>query len=494
MEDLLQRLASWKPFTALVVGDFMLDQLLYGDAERLSADAPVPVLDVRRHENRAGGAANVCLDLVAMGGTVFAVGVTGDDTEAGILRDELQRRGVDAGAMVVDPTRPTTVKRSLIGLAQARHPQKMFRVDFESRDPLGAEAVERVIAAVAERLDAVDVVCIEDYKKGVCGERVCQAVIELARKAGKPVLVDPALIADYGRYRGATAITPNRTEAELATGLRTHQTADSAHNAELAHAMISTLDLDAVVLTLDRHGALLLERGHPGAVAIPTIARDVYDVTGAGDMMLAGLAASIANGIGWADATRFANAAAGLEVEVFGVVPIPFERIYAELLKHHTGGAGGLRTLDQVLIEAAAVRASGHKVVFTNGCFDVLHAGHVQMLQEAARCGDYLIVGINSDDSVRRLKGADRPVNGVADRAKVLGALRSVDAVVSFGEDTPERLLQQIKPEVLVKGGDYTVDGVVGRAFVESYGGSVVVVGHVPGKSTTGLLEKVRQP
>ena len=494
MEDLLNRLASWKSFTALVVGDFMLDQLLYGDAERLSADAPVPVLDVRQHENRAGGAANVCLDLVAMGGQVFAIGVTGDDAEASVLRGELERGGVDPEGMVVDPTRPTTVKRSLVGLAQARHPQKMFRVDFESRDPLGEDAVERVIASVAERMAGVDVVCIEDYKKGVCGERVCQAVIEMAKNAGVPVLVDPALIDDYGKYRGATAITPNRTEAELATGLRTHQAADAQHNAELAHAMIASLDLETVVLTLDRHGSLLLERGGESAIAIPTVARDVYDVTGAGDMMLAGLAAAIANGIDWAGATRFANAAAGLEVEVFGVVPIPFERIYAELLKHHTGGAGGLRTLDQVLIELGAVRASGNRIVFTNGCFDVLHAGHVQMLQEAADFGDYLVIGLNSDESVRRLKGENRPVNSAADRAKVLGALRSVDAVVSFGEDTPERLLELIKPDVLVKGGDYTPDQVVGREIVEAHGGEVAVVGHLRGRSTTEFLERVRKP
>lgn len=494
MESLLNSLASWKPFSALVIGDFMLDQLLYGDAERLSADAPVPVLDVRRRENRAGGAANVCLDLVALGGTVFAVGVTGDDTEAGILCSELDSKSVDAGGMVVDPMRPTTVKRSLIGLAQSRHPQKMFRVDSESREPLGQEAVERVIASVAERIQRVDVVCIEDYNKGVCSEEICQAVIQMARKAGKPVLVDPALIADYGKYRGATAVTPNRTEAERATGLRTHQSADPEHNSQLAHALLSSLGLESVVLTLDRHGALLLEQGAGVVVTIPTVARDVYDVTGAGDMMLAGLSASIANGIDWAGATRFANAAAGLEVEVFGVVPIPFERVYAELLKHHTGGAGGLRTLDQVLVEIAAVRASGSRVVFTNGCFDVLHAGHVQMLQEASAQGDYLVVAINSDDSVRRLKGDDRPINAVADRALVLGALRSVDAVVSFTQDTPLNLLELIKPDVLVKGGDYAPGEVVGREIVEQAGGTVVVVSHVHGKSTTGMIERVRQP
>ncbi len=494
MQDLLDRLSMWKPFSAMVVGDYMLDQLLYGNAERLSADAPVPVLDVSRHENRAGGAANVCLDLAAMGGTVHAVGVTGEDHEGGILRGELERRGVESGGMVPDSTRPTTVKRSLVGLAQARHPQKMFRVDFESRDPLASATVDRVLAAAAERLDAVDVVCIEDYNKGVCGERLCQSLIAMAAEAGKPVLIDPALIKDYSKYRGATLITPNRTEAELVTGLKTHQAADSAHNAELAHAMLNSLDLEAVVLTLDRHGSLLLERGDTEPMAVPTVARDVYDVTGAGDMMLAALAGARANGIDWAGATRFANAAAGIEVEVFGVVPIPFERIHAELLKHHTVGSGAPRTLDQLLIELAAVRSSGNTVVFTNGCFDVLHAGHVQMLQEAASLGDFLVVGLNNDESVRRLKGEGRPVNNAADRARMLSALRAVDAVVLFGEDTPERLLRAIRPDVLVKGGDYTPEQVVGREIVEEAGGRVVVVGHVPGKSTSGILERMRTP
>lgn len=491
MEDLLNRLSRWSSFSAMVVGDFMLDQLLYGNADRLSADAPVPILDVRRHENRAGGAANVCLDLVAMGGRVFAIGVTGEDTEGGVLRGELEQRRVDAGGMVADATRPTTVKRSLVGLAQARHPQKMFRVDFESREPLGEEAVGALISRVEERIGDVDVVVIEDYKKGVCTERLCQAVIAIAREAGKEVLVDPALIDEYEKYRGATAITPNRTEAERATGQTTHTDASAEHNAGLARTLLTGLGLDAVVLTLDRHGSLLLEReGEP--VAVPTVARDVYDVTGAGDMMVAALAAARANGIDWAGAVCFANAAAGLEVEVFGVVPIPFERIHAELLRHHTGGHGALRTLDQLLIELAAVRSDGSKVVFTNGCFDMLHAGHVQMLDEAKDLGDYLIVGLNSDDSVRRLKGENRPVNTAADRARVLGALRSVDAVVTFGEDTPERLLNAIKPDVLVKGGDYGPDEVVGREIVEAEGGRVVVVGHTRGKSTTDLLERMR--
>jgi D-beta-D-heptose 7-phosphate kinase/D-beta-D-heptose 1-phosphate adenosyltransferase len=491
LDTLLQSLATWKPFRALVVGDFMLDQLWYGDAERLSADAPVPVLHVKRTEDRPGGAANVCLDLVAMRGDVHAFGVIGGDTNGTTLRSTLQRESVRGGGLTVDSTRPTTVKCSLVGLAQARHPQKMFRVDHESTEPLPELAEKALIKSFETALAGASVVCIEDYNKGVCTPRLCGAVIAACRKAGVPVLVDPAKLSDYSKYKGATAITPNRTEAEFATGLRTDHEADPAHNAQLAERLMQDLELEAVVLTLDKHGALLLERGGK-PVAIPTVAREVYDVTGAGDMMLAALAAARANGIGWEDAVRFGNAAAGLEVEVFGVVPMALEKIHHELLERAGRLHGKLRTLEQALIQVAACRREGQKVVFTNGCFDILHSGHVSLLEKAAAEGDFLVIGLNDDASVRRLKGETRPVNNQEDRARVLGGLGCVGAVVLFAEDTPMKLIEAIRPEVLVKGKDYRKDQVVGGEFVESYGGRVALVDLVEGKSTTGTIAKMR--
>ncbi|MBX3367158.1 MAG: D-glycero-beta-D-manno-heptose 1-phosphate adenylyltransferase [Phycisphaeraceae bacterium] len=490
MDLLLGHLDRWKPFNALVVGDFMLDQHLYGDAERLSADAPVPILHVRRQTSNPGGAANVCLDLAALRGTVRACGVIGTDQHGDILRHALVERGIDASGLVADSSRPTTVKQNLIGLAQARHPQKMFRVDFESRDPLSAAAAESLLARVRDSLDWADVVCIEDYAKGVCTEHVCQGVIEMVRSVGKPVFVDPARLDSYSRYRGATVITPNRTEAEVATGQRTDGEADVAHNATLARTLLSAVELDAVVLTLDRHGALLLERdGDP--VSIPTVARKVYDVTGAGDMFLAGLAAARANGSTWSDAVRFANAAAGLEVEIFGVEPIPIERVHHAVLEQAARTRGKLRTIEQAEIEVRARRASGQKIVFTNGCFDLLHAGHVDLLDKAAANGDFLIVGLNSDASVKRLKGASRPVNSEDDRARVLGGLGCVGAVVVFDDDTPIDLIRRLKPDILVKGADYTKDKVVGGSDVESWGGTVVLIDLVEGKSTTGMIKRI---
>ncbi|MDX2118361.1 MAG: D-glycero-beta-D-manno-heptose 1-phosphate adenylyltransferase [Planctomycetota bacterium] len=493
MDLLLQSLERWKPFTALVVGDFMLDELVYGDAERLSADAPVPILHVRRREHRPGGAANVCLDLVALKGRVEAFGVIGSDEAGRHLAAALQREHVGVAGLVQDPSRPTTRKQNLIGLAQARHPQKMFRVDDESREPLGPDVVRRMLERFKVALATADVVCIEDYDKGVCTSELCQGVIDLARQANKPVLVDPARISDYARYRRATVITPNRTEAETATGATTHAEADVAHNAALARRLLAEVQLDAVVLTLDKHGALLLERdGTP--LAVPTVARKVYDVTGAGDMMLAALAAARANNIGWEDSVRFANAAAGLEVEVFGVEPIPLERVHHSILEQSAALRGKVRTLDQLQVELAARRKSGQRIVFTNGCFDLLHAGHCDLLDKAAAQGDFLVVGLNSDASVRRLKGPTRPVNNADDRARVLGALGCVGAVVVFDQDTPQTLIEAVRPDVLVKGADYTKDKVVGGAFVESYGGRVALIDLVEGKSTTATIKKMQEP
>lgn len=489
-DTLLDSLMRWEPFSALVVGDYMLDRHVFGNAERLSADAPVPILHAVRTEERPGGAANVCMDLAALRATVQAVGVTGTDPAAGALRASLAAEQIGCGGLVADPSRPTTVKESLVGLAQARHPQKMFRVDYESKEPLDESTARRLIDAFTAAMPGARVVCIEDYAKGVCTEAVCQAVITRARRAGVPVFVDPARLTDYSKYRGATAITPNRTEAETATGLRTAGDGSVGDNARVAHALLAALDLEAVVLTLDRHGALLLERGRPPR-AIPTVAREVYDVTGAGDMFLAALAAGRVNGQDWHDAVRFANAAAGLEVEVFGVQPIPLERIHHSLLEQSASLAGKLRTAEQARVLAEARRKAGQRVVFTNGCFDILHSGHVSLLERAARLGDFLIVGLNTDESVRRLKGQGRPVNSQDDRARVVGALAAVGAVVFFGEDTPIELIRAIRPDVLVKGADYTKDRVVGAELVESYGGKVELIDLIAGKSTTDTIRRM---
>jgi D-beta-D-heptose 7-phosphate kinase/D-beta-D-heptose 1-phosphate adenosyltransferase len=487
---LLHNLSTWRPFSVAVLGDFMLDQLVYGNADRLSPEAPVPVLHVQREENRPGGGANVCIDLVAMHASVRAVGVVGADGHGAEMRRLLAESGVDPAGLVADGSRPTTRKRSLIGLAQHRHPQKMFREDHESRAPLDDGVGKRVLEALEGALVGADALCIEDYAKGVCTPELCAAAIRRCRRAGVPVFIDPAAIKDYSKYRGATVITPNRTEAALALDMRPLDDAEPIAHAGLAQRLLSSLELEACVITLDRHGALLLERDGEAQV-LPTLARQVYDVTGAGDMVLAALAAGRANKMTWPDAVRFANAAAGLEVEQFGVVPIPLERIHAEIVTRTQRSR--FRTQGELLVEVKALRRDGKTVVLANGCFDILHAGHLAMLRRAAGLGDFLVVAVNTDASVRRLnKGPDRPINNEIDRAEMLAGLDCVGAVVLFDEDTPEALIRAVEPDVLVKGAEYRVDQIPGAQFVLSRGGKVELVEMVKGRSTTGLVDRIR--
>ena len=491
MADLLATLAAWRRPRVLVVGDVMLDELVHGAAERLSPDAPVPVLHAERTERRPGGASNVAACLRALEADVHLVAVVGDDLEGRLVRELLEAAGVDCTGLVVDPDRPTTVKRSLVGLAQHRHPQKMFRIDVESREPVSEAVTERLLAAVDAVLPEVDVACLEDYAKGACTPALCAAMVARCRAAGRELLVDPAAIDDFGRYRGATAITPNRSEAERATGMDTPLDATALHNAGLTARLGRELDLDAVVLTLDRHGALLEERGGE-PVHVPTTARSVYDVTGAGDMVLAALAAGRANGLSWRDAVELANAAAGLEVEVFGVQPIPLAAVVREVWRHRRGLEGKLRTRDEVLVEVAAHRAAGHRIAFTNGCFDVLHAGHVGYLREARSLADVLVVGLNEDAEVRRQKGEGRPVYPLADRVTVLGELQCVDYVVPFAEPTVHALLRAIRPDVYVKGGDYRPEELNEWDLVQELGLELRLLAHRPGLGSTQVIERMQ--
>ena len=494
MRHLIDFIDGWAPKRVMVVGDFMLDHYVYGNAERMSPDAPVPVLSVEREEHRPGGASNVSMYLRALHCDVSCIGVIGNDSAGEELCASLQDEGCDTRGLLAVAGRVTTVKQSFVGLAQHRHPQKMFRADFERADPIDAATFKQLLEIADTALPRVDVLCFEDYDKGVLTEACCQALIEIAKKHGVPVLVDPAAISDYHKYAGATAITPNRTEAALATG---GPADDEADLRGVAETLLRDLDLKTVLITLDRHGALLYQRdGEPHTV--PTVARTVYDVTGAGDMVLAMNAAAIANGADWQTAAELANVAAGLEVERFGVATIPLEDIHVSLLELNSDTVGKLRSLDQLLSELNAYRKQGKKVAFTNGCFDLLHAGHIDLLRGARAKADLLVLAVNSDRSICAIKGPDRPIVPEAERVKVLGELDCVDYIILFGdgrgteEDTPRPLLDAIQPEVLVKGGDYRHDEVVGWEIVEAYGGKVITIPPVPGVSTTNIVERIR--
>ncbi|MEX0886370.1 MAG: D-glycero-beta-D-manno-heptose 1-phosphate adenylyltransferase [Phycisphaeraceae bacterium] len=500
--ELIGLLDGWRRRRIVVAGDFMLDRHAYGNAERLSPDAPVPVLSIQRQTDEAGGAANVCQNLLALRCDVAALGVVGRDEPGERLRASLVASGCDTTGLIVVDDRPTTVKQSFVGLAQHRHPQKMFRVDYERKAPLEDGAAGELLAKAEGLLADAEILCLEDYDKGVLDERVCQSLIAMAREQGVEVLVDPAACRDYSRYRGAACLTPNRTEAELATG-RGDVSADGGGAgtggsggggaiyegaAAMARQLLDELGLGTIVLTLDRHGALLLEAGGE-PTPVPTQARSVYDVTGAGDIVLATLAAARANGAGWPEAVALANTAAGLEVERFGCVPVELDELLLALLRENE--AGKLRSVDHLLPELAALRKAGKRIAFTNGCFDILHAGHVQFLRQARREADLLVVGINTDESITRLKGAGRPVNRASDRVMVLSELESVDYIILFEHDTPIELIAAIEPDVLVKGADYTREQVVGHEIVEARGGAVVLVPLVEGRSTTSIIERI---
>ena len=494
-EALVPLLAGWKHTDLLVVGDFMLDQAQHGSADRLSPDAPVPVLlsrGARDLEETAGGASNVALCAAALGARVRCFGVTGDDDEGHTLRRLLKEGGCDGSGLLEDAARPTTVKRSIVGLAQHRHPQKMFRVDVESRDPLNAEMQAQLLLAIERAAADCQVICLEDYAKGVCTPDLCQGVIDIGRRLGKPVLVDPAAIADYTRYAGATAITPNRTEAALAAGRKPMPDFDPVEVRNLARTLRERYRIDAVVLTLDRHGSFL-ERAGTEPVHVPTVARRVYDVTGAGDMVLAALAAAVANGFPWPQAVAFANVAAGLEVEVFGARPIPFAQVRRQVLAQAGHMAGKVRDRDALRVELEARREAGQRIVLTNGCFDVLHAGHVTSLRAAREQGDLLVVAVNSDASVRALKGADRPVFPLAQRMEVLAALEAVDLVVAFEERSAHEVIRLVHPHIYVKGGDYRKpEEIAEHALLVELGIELRLLGHVPGVSTTAAIHRMR--
>jgi len=490
-DELVAILDRWKKTRIIVVGDFMLDAYTYGNAERLSPDAPVPVLAAERRTHAPGGSANLALDLLALRCEVHCVGVIGRDEHGKTLKRALADAGCKVAGLIASGDRPTTVKHNFVGLAQHRHPQKMFRVDDEQRAPIPAEVEQQLLARVRPLLKKADVLCLEDYNKGVLTPALCKALIAAAKRAKVAVFVDPAAIKDYGKYKGATCITPNRSEAALATGIDT----SAGNNATLRRAALKLQDdLDAahVVLTLDKSGLLLQSRGERPLHA-PTRVREVYDVTGAGDMVLAALAAAYANGVDWPAALELANLAAGLEVEKFGVVPIELSELLLAVLQRGRAELGKLRTLEQLAVELDAYRSQGRTIAFTNGCFDILHAGHVRYLREARRFGDLLVVALNSDASIRRIKGRDRPVNRQADRVMVLSELASVDYVIVFDDDTPRKLLAGLKPDVLVKGADYkSKEDVVGWDIVEQYGGRVERVGLVKGLSTTNIIRKVK--
>jgi D-beta-D-heptose 7-phosphate kinase/D-beta-D-heptose 1-phosphate adenosyltransferase len=474
----------------LLVGDLMLDRYIYGDAERVSPEAPVPVLRAVDEQQRVGGAGSVAANLQALGVDVLCCGMVGEDRAGEQLLTMLRDSGANCDGIIQSHDRPTTTKTRLVGLAQHRHRQQLLRLDQEDASPISVELTAQLLEAIGRLVPSVQIICIEDYNKGLIDSALVRHIVDIAAKYACPVLVDPASIGDFGRYRGTALLTPNRNELAAALGRKFDDLDSMGHAAaELARS----LEVQHLVVTVDREGALLA--GADGQVVhVPTRPRAVYDNTGAGDAVLAMIAAAIAAGATPHQAVQMANVAGGLEVEKFGCVPITRDEVLADLRIEHRRKVGKLRIVDELVSELQLRRDRGETVGFTNGCFDLVHRGHVEMLQRCADHADILVVGLNSDASVQRQdKGSDRPFVGQEDRAAVLAALECVDYVVIFDDPTPESLIRTFHPDVLMKGADWAGRGVVGREFVEAHGGRVELIQLRQGYSTTALVERIRR-
>ncbi len=460
----------------LVVGDVMLDRYWYGATSRISPEAPVPVVHVGRSEERPGGAANVALNTAALGVQTRLIGVTGDDEAAGLLESQLAGAKIDCRFQKIG-TAATISKLRVI----SRH-QQLIRLDFE--DGFATVDPDRLLEDFHQGLEVCDVVVLSDYGKGTLLQ--VDRLIDAARQAGKPVIVDPKT-DDFSRYRGASIISPNLAELECVVG----SCADEAVLVSKSNRLIEQLGIDALLVTRGEHGMTLLEKNAP-EVHFPAQAREVFDVTGAGDTVIAVLAASMAAGEGLASATALANLAAGIVVGKLGTACVSAPELQSVADAARMPGLGDV-SADQLKVMVADARARGERIVMTNGCFDILHAGHVAYLNEAKRLGDRLIVAVNDDTSVRRLKGNGRPVNPLERRMTVLAALQCVDWVVPFSEDTPEQLICDTSPDLLVKGGDYQPEDIAGYDCVRKDGGEVVVLDYETGCSTSDIIEFIRQ-
>ena len=455
-----------RPRIALV-GDLMLDEYVWGDVKRISPEAPIPVLRVGRREIRPGGAGSVAVNLARLEADTHVFSVTGDDRAGDRVLSVLEDGGCDISGVIRDPGRPTTLKARHMGYVQHSHRavQQMLRVDEEELSPVTSELTDELLEKIFSGDEAWDAILVSDYGKGLLTERLMEGIRE--RGGAVPVLVDPARISDYSSYRGVSLICPNRFEAELASDIPC-QEIEGCQSA--AAQLLEEFDLGSVVVTMDRHRVVQLF------------------TTGAGDMVLAILGISAAAGNSAESGVQLANVAAGLVVRQFGVVAVSREELLDEIRNQGNPAAGKIKNLTDLSKTLSAEKQKGKKVVLTNGCFDLLHPGHHHLLNESRREGDILVVAVNSDSSIRRLKGEGRPRIEENDRIKMLAGLEAVDYVLLFEEDTPQSLIEELLPDVLVKGGDYKEDVVVGRDCVESNGGRMVFVDRLPGLSTTELL------
>jgi D-beta-D-heptose 7-phosphate kinase / D-beta-D-heptose 1-phosphate adenosyltransferase len=470
---------QWAGKRLLVVGDVMLDKYIWGEVGRISPEAPVPVVRGTQHEEKPGGAANVAMNMARLGARTIVAGLTGGDEDEWLLATRLRAAGVTPHFITAEGF-PTISKTRILGGRQ-----QMLRLDVERLGTIPQAAVDHLRETALSLLPGSHALVLSDYAKGAITGELCQTLIPAARKLGIPIIVDPKG-SDYSRYKGATTISPNRSELARATRMDVD---DLEAMLTAAEAMVTDLELEFMTATLSEKGIALVRPGN--RLVAPAVARQVFDVSGAGDTVVAVLALCLASGLKPETAVQLANVAAGIVVGKVGTVPVEKHELLAALSPQIAlHGEDRVVTRDELASRVDLWKANGEKVVFTNGCYDLLHVGHITLLEQARRMGDRLIVAINSDASVRCLKGPTRPIVGEQERARVLAALAAVDAVVIFEEETPLDVVIAVKPDVLVKGGDYKAEDVVGAKEVRSWGGEVKIVPLVEGYSTTRLIEK----
>ncbi len=458
----------------LIVGDIMLDTYYVGDVKRISPEAPVPVVRVNSTYTMLGGAANVANNLIGLGCNPLVVGVIGRDANGAVVREKLAEYDIES---IIETTEyPTITKSRILG-----NNQQVLRVDFESENfSLCEDKLSSIISAIGGVMPKVDIVVISDYNKGFCTPALCQKVIELAKVNNKNVIVDPKG-KSWEKYRGATVITPNLKELSDISEMEINN--DDASIAAVATEVISKLNLSSLLVTRSEKGISYISKEF--ALSMPTEAREVADVSGAGDTVVATLSASLAAGFSIEDAISLSNRAAGIVVGKMGTTPILFNELKTDHLL--SSSHSKIVTRGELTEVIRLLRLQNRRIVFTNGCFDIIHCGHTHYLEKAKSLGDILIVALNSDSSVRRIKGDDRPINNELARSTVMSALASVDYVVIFEEDTPLEVIKDIKPDVLVKGGDYNVLNIVGR----EYAGETTTISFVDGYSTTKIIKAI---
>lgn len=477
-ENILNNIGKLK---VLVIGDIIYDEFIWGDVERISPEAPVQILEWRSDNDALGGAANVANNLAHLGCKVYMVGVVGEDRRGRRIAELLSEKGINHKGVITDRERPTTHKTRIIA-----HSQQILRIDKENRNLVAGDIKKRICQYIQNIMDEVDGVICSDYAKGVLTKKILSFLVEEAKKRKKIIVADPKG-EDYSKYLGINVLTPNQSELERTSHIEIVNNGDLEMAARLITEKCGN---DAILVTRGKEGMSLYERNGK-IIHIPTEAREVYDVTGAGDTAICLFGIALFSGASRTEAARLANIGAGIVVGKVGTSVVKQEEIRHFLKENTPLTRGKIFEIKELKNIISSLRNRGKRVVFTNGCFDILHMGHIKYLQKARDHGDLLVLGLNDDHSVKKLKGPRRPLINQDERANILAALNCIDYIILFSELTPENLIRELKPDILVKGGDYIINDVVGRDIVEGYGGRVEIVPFIEGYSTSGIVRKI---